>query len=362
MKISSYNVTDVSYHYIGLRALASLPAPARREEQMDAISKGVLKFVLDKALRLMLPEPKGTFSAIGEKVCNELVHFGFATSGKGRYELNGAGQEVLALLNAKKFGELRRAMTIAHLRTYDNLRELVRHHVEAGPIWRPVVEAGRFGAGEPDYIEKLLRPTFGDDAPAMEEEIEWQGKTPSKVEDVLRDRVLRRALAEAPMGEALFRGLSDRLISLRLLNSTRAKSEGCEFDKTYSPCATAGSRQPWHAPLQVPLMAGGSYEIFVCEPDFGDKETRRAFFKTLDSAFANLPEQAGYYDLPDVRDYVCEGMSLPEAAFDEGVNHLLDISPASLVVGLRYEGITGRRKPLSRTRGTTQIYNLIRRA
>jgi len=69
----------------------------------------------------------------------------------------------------------------------------------------------------------------------------------------------------------------------------------------------------------------------------------------------------GYYDLPDVRDYVCEHLRIPEAAFDEGVNSLLDQTPPPLSPGLSYEGISARRKPLVRTKATGQIHNLIRK-
>ena len=58
MNITSYNVTDVSYHYIGLRVLAGTPYAADRNQQIEAISRSVLKFVTDRALRLMLPEPE----------------------------------------------------------------------------------------------------------------------------------------------------------------------------------------------------------------------------------------------------------------------------------------------------------------
>jgi len=85
MKISSYNITDVGYHYIGLRVIANLAT--NREEQLQAIARGVLKYATDRALRLMLPEPKGNFSTVGEKVCQELVHFQFARVEKGIYEL-----------------------------------------------------------------------------------------------------------------------------------------------------------------------------------------------------------------------------------------------------------------------------------
>ena len=51
MNITSYNVTDVGYHYIGLRVLAALPSSARRDEQTETISRSIRKYVNDKALR-----------------------------------------------------------------------------------------------------------------------------------------------------------------------------------------------------------------------------------------------------------------------------------------------------------------------
>ena len=50
MNISSYNITDVGYHYIGLRVLGNLPSTARREEQTETVSRSVRKYVSDKAL------------------------------------------------------------------------------------------------------------------------------------------------------------------------------------------------------------------------------------------------------------------------------------------------------------------------
>ena len=64
MKISSYNITDVGYHYIGLRVLGGLPTTARRGDQISTISQSIQKYAHDKALRLMLPEPKGTGSCV----------------------------------------------------------------------------------------------------------------------------------------------------------------------------------------------------------------------------------------------------------------------------------------------------------
>ncbi len=361
MKITSYNISDVGYHYIGLRVLAGLPATAKREEQTAAVSRSILKYASDKALRLMLPEPKGTFEAVGEKVCNELVHFCFATSSHGRYDITEDGKYALSLLNEHKHVELRRLMASVHLKTYDNLRYMVQRHLELEFIWRPIVEAGRLTSE--DYFDRLLEPTFHELAPAyaMIASAECKEKSPSKIEDVLQELVLRYSLPDTVFGESLFRSLCDRLISLRLLNVMRANVNGCEFAKSYSPCVADNPPYKWYFPLDVPLSSGIVYRIYFCEPDMNDADTQRQFLNALEAAFLALVPQAGYYDLPDVRDMVCLELKVPEATFDEGVNYLLDIKNAPLSVGLRYEGITARRRPLIRSRETTQIYNLIRR-
>jgi hypothetical protein len=102
--------------------------------------------------------------------------------------------------------------------------------------------------------------------------------------------------------------------------------------------------------------------ICISEPVMTDSPMQQQLLSALDEAYASLPAAAGYNDLPGVRDFVCERLMIPEAAFDEGINALLDQPSPALTVGLQYERISGRRKPLVRIRESTQIYNLIRRA
>ncbi len=365
MNITSYNLTDVGFHYIALRVLAGLPKTAPRDEQTSEISRNVLKYVSDKALRLMLRESKGTFGTVGEKICQELVHFQFARSIRGEgYELTDEGKNVLCLLNERKYVELRRLMARVHLQTYDNLRAVVQRHLEIGYIWRPIVETGQLQHASIDYIQRLLEPTFDGDAPTVAKAVleKLQNESPKIIETALRDQVLRRILPKTAIGEPVFRALGDRLVSLRLLNIVKADVRGCEFVKSYSPCVAASPPHNWYTLLQVPLPSGKTYTIYLCEPDMADEATQRKFLETLDEAFSALSSQAGFYDLPEVRDFVCERLKIPEAAFDEGVNHLLDLQPSPLTVGLHYEGISGRRKPLIHKWETTQIYNIIRRA
>jgi hypothetical protein len=358
MKISSYNISDVGYHYIGLRVLAN-PA-TNRDEQLQAIARGVLKYASDRALRLMLPEPKGSFSTVGEKVCQELVHFQFARVEKGVYELTESGKETLGLLNDRRFAELRRAMNYAHLATYDNLRAVVQRHIESGSVWRCTIEVEQLS--KPDYIERLLKPTFGEKAAEKAAQIKAHGPlTPKQTEDAINQSVINEIFTEYVYSVPLFRALCDRLVSLRLLNIMRATADGCDFARSYSPCVLRDPPRRWYRELDIPLSPFSTYKIQLCEPDMNDRETLGTLLTGIDEAFANLKSEAGYYDLPDVRDYVCEHLRIPEAAFDEGVNSLLDQTPPPLSPGLRYEGISARRKPLVRTKATGQIHNLIRR-
>ena len=102
-----------------------------RAEQLAATSRNAYKYVSDKALRLMLPEPRGTYEAIGEKICQELVHMHFARATRGGpYVLTENGEYIVKLLNERRYAELRKTMVSAHLSTYDNLRLVFFKHLE----------------------------------------------------------------------------------------------------------------------------------------------------------------------------------------------------------------------------------------
>ena len=363
MNISSYNITDVGYHYIGLRVLASLPADSAKELQFSTISKNVLKYASDKALRLMLPEPRGDFQAVGEKVCQELAHLALAEASYGKgYSLTDAGRDVLKLLNEAKHLELRRKMVDLHIATYDNLRAVLGKQINAACVWSPLVDTIKYG--QKDYVERLLKPTFGPQSESVAANIlaSASAETPKKMEDLVRESVLRQVFPNLKISVALFRSMGDRLMSLRLLNIMKATVEDCEFAKSYSPCRSHALTENWHTPLAVTLPHGESFHLYLSEPNMKDTRMREVLLSAIEESFAKLIAQAGYYDLPQVRDFVCEKLMIPEAAFDEGVNELLDVQPSPLTVGLTYEGISGRRKPLVRTRQSIQIFNLIRRA
>jgi hypothetical protein len=362
MNITSYNVTDVGYHYIGLRVLAASPT-APREEQDTAVAKNVAKYASDKALRLMLPEPRSSFSSVGDKVLQELAHLQLARLARGKgYLLTALGTQAVEALNSKKYDFLRRLMAKAHLETYDNLRHVVLRHVHDGPIFNPFVEAAR--TTEPAYLTRLLRPTFGEGAANVLQTLsdELTDESPKKVEDSLRAAILSHLFPDTKLSVPLFRAMTDRLVSLRLLNVTRDKKDGCEWARSYTPCVAGEPVRPWHKALEIQPDHDAAQLVYLSEPLMTDPAMQSQLLCAMDEGFASLSSAAGYYDLPELRDSVCERLLIPEAAFDDGVNVLLDQQPPTLTVGLQYERISGRRKPLVRSRETTQIYNLIRRA
>ena len=309
----------------------------------------------------MLPEPRGTFETAGEKVCQELVHLGLAKSISGSYALTIEGGSALALLNSRRNKELRRVMVKAHLQTYDNLRLVVRKHLELQAIWRPIVAADR--PDDRDYIARLLAPMFREEAEHEADQLlaSVNGATAKKMQDDLARLVLRKSVPELRIGVPMFRAMCDRLLSLRVLNQVRTVRGDCEFLKSYTPCVKSNPPNDWYTALEVDLSSGERFPIFLCEPNMTAVQTSEMFLNAIQQAFSILTPTAGYYDLPKVRDYVSEFLNVPEAAFDEGLNHILDQDPSPLTVGLTYEGTTGRRKPLVRGRGSIQIYNLMRK-
>ena len=365
MDIKSHNITNVTYHYIGLRVLDGMPQTAKRTEQVEAVASNVRKFVSDRNRRLMVTVPGTTYRGTAEKICTELTQFHFVKS-RGRsagsgYDLTGSGQQVLDLLAQQNVIDLRRLMARIHLQTYDNLRDVVQNHITAGPVWRPrEVKAERIG--QAGYLETLLVPTFGSDASAVAAAIhaEHGEQIPSKIRDALHARVIKQFLPGQRMGVSNFRGMCDRLTTLRLLNLRHDTVKGCDFYKTYSPCVAESAPYDWYTPLEVPLSNGETYRVLFCEPDMAESGNQNILLDAIDDAMRALPTVAGYHDIPDLRDTVCEALLIPEAAFDDGLNRLLDRTPSPLSVGFHYEKISANRKPLVR-RHTNQLHNLIRR-
>ena len=359
MNITSYNINDVTFHYVGLRVLRALPRNTTKATQLEIISKNIYNHICHRSLRLMLPEPKGTYRVAGEKVCQELRHFGFVTVEKGKpYRLTESGLDTLTLLDENKYTNLRRKMIEMHLKTYDNLRAVLLHHIDGNAVWRPVVEDRRLR--ETDYVGRLLEPTFGVDQPPDATIKLADQKSAKDVENRLTSMVLSHLFDGLKMKAALFRTLCDRLASLRMINTRRAERRDCEFVKTYSPCMSSDRHLSWYTPLDIGV-GGTSRTIYVCEPNMKIPDCQDAVLNALDDAFEQLPAVGGYHAIPDLRDFVCERLMIPEPAFDDAVNGLLDRSKSVLSAGLGYEGITAQRKPLVRKRRDTQLHNLLRR-
>ena len=303
MNINSYNITDVTYHYIGLRVLDGMPPTSKRTEQIKAIASNVLKFVSDRNQRLMVAAPGTTYQGTAKKICTELEQFRFVKSqGKsagGRYDLTESGRHILNLMAKQNAVDLRRLMARTHLETYDNLRVVVRNHIADGPVWRPI-EVKTEHIGKAGYLETLLAPTFGSDAASVAASIhaEHGEQSPSKIRDALHAKVIRQFLPDLRMGVANFRGMCTRLTTLRLLNLRRATVKGCEFYKTYSPCVAGTGPHDWYLPLEVPLSNGKPFRILFCEPDMAEQDNQNILLGAIEKAMLELPPVAGYHDIP----------------------------------------------------------------
>ena len=362
MNITSYNIIDVTFHYIGLRVLRQLPSNVDKTTQLETISRSVYSHLCARALHLMLPEPKGTYLSAGHKICQELGHFGFAHAQKRLpYQLTKKGLDIINLLEENKYTDLRRTMAEVHLRTYNNLRTVLLYQLDGRAIWRPVVEKARLR--EKDYIRRLLEPTLGEPAASCAESMAEFNKEQSakSLEDALTGMILARLFEGFKMKTALFRTICDRLVSMRLLNARRATKGGCKFNKTYSPCKSNRQERSWYRSLEVPIECGDTITVFLSEPDMKKTDCQDEVLDALDVAFGELPSVGGYHAIPDLRDFVCERLMIPEPAFDDAVNRLLDRPNSVLSSGLGYEGITAQRKPLIRRKREIQLHNLLRR-
>ena len=103
----------------------------------------------------------------------------------------------------------------------------------------------------------------------------------------------------------------------------------------------------WHHRVLTPVSTGGIYAIYLSEPDFYDEETQHSLLRALERRTLPWRKRPGISTCP-MCEILCVKMLIPEGSFDEGVLALLDKPRPPVTLGLTYERITGRRKPLVR--------------
>lgn len=348
MNITSYNLTDVSYHYVGLRVVKASSGESR-DRLAERIGTAVQKLVMDRALRLMLPAPRGTFSSVGEKVLNELKHFGLTESAEKSIRLSEAGYAAWKLLENRQFVELRRLFARLHVETYTNLWAVVEYLASGQVLLRPIKDG--LDPSRLSIAWKTFLPWEADSA-LLSEKI-----TVKTAEDAITNRLLKRHFPKAKLTVPIFRSMCDRLASLRLINQSRIIENEMDAFIVYGTCSNLKTAD-WHRELH--FAAGGEMRaLFLSEFALNSIGARAALLHALDVAFKSLKPEGGFFDLPDVRDRVCFALRIPEASFDEALVELLEESDSPVSMGLRYDRITGRRKPLTRQPGN-QIFNLVR--
>jgi hypothetical protein len=297
----------------------------------------------------MLPAPRGTFSSVGEKVLNELRHFALTESQDKRVILSVKGSEALQLLQKSRFTELRRLFVQLHLETYDNLLAVVEYLASGAVVLRPMKE--NLDLTQLTALARSYLPWEGDKI-SFDTDL-----TPQKAEELITTRLLEHCFPNAKLTVPIFRSMCDRLASLRLINQSRVSKDGADGFAIYGTCSNARNAE-WDVELSFTI--GHSVRLlFLSEFSLDKKGAWKALASALERAFHELKPEGGFYDLPDVRDRVCLELRIPEAAFDNAVSEMLDSPNPPISLGLRYERITGRRKPMVRQPGN-QIFNLIR--
>jgi len=360
MKITSYNITDVGYHHIGIRVLGTENTNIPKQEQCDIIARSILKYARDKALRLLLPEPRGTFESIGEKVCYELVHFKIADSQKNSFALTDYGNYIFSLISNKKFSDLRKEMVCVHLKTYENLLSVLQSHWQQGSIIFPIVDTEN--SKDQAYLGKLINLTFATESSRFRNEIleNILNKSAKFIEDYIREQILKMTLIDKSIRLPLYRSLLDRLNSLRLVNNKKQLDNELDSYESYSVISQVKNKFFPNQTIKFEDEYKKPYELYYPEPDYDNDSTFITLLNAILESFELLNNQAGYFSIPQVRDLVCQKLLISEGSFDEGLNKILDKKQTELTVALSYEGISGKRKPLYRSR-LKQIYNLIKR-
>jgi len=101
--------------------------------------------------------------------------------------------------------------------------------------------------------------------------------------------------------------MTDRLVSLRLLNVTRDEEDGCEWAKSYTPCVGGEPVKPWHKALEIQPNHDVAQVIYLSEPLMTDPAMQSQLLRAMEEGYGSLPAAAGYYDLPELTRFIREG-------------------------------------------------------
>jgi hypothetical protein len=109
-------------------------------------------------------------------------------------------------------------------------------------------------------------------------------------------------------------------------------------------------------PLGAKLMLVDDVWIHEAEPD----RLVQSVLAALMEARGNLVERAGYYRIYELRDRVCEKLSLSQGMFDSVFVHIYRTQPGLMTLGVDYETVTAKRLPIEiRDGASSNLRNLI---
>ncbi|HUY32269.1 MAG TPA: hypothetical protein VMV69_05775 [Pirellulales bacterium] len=382
--ITHFNVRDVALYYQGLVALAE--SPMASAVAAEEIRRRAVTSVERRRAIFSLPSPRGHFDNLGEKILVDLRQMNLATVADTKVKLTAAG---LAIADGLKKGEGRRARLAILGRlveTYDNAAFLCA--TVTPPIGKPLFIPNPRAATEemddeegesrvvPANLESvcaawaewclenhrpdLMPPDFLKRAEALLEASKEKRGFAEKARNALAQLVVESAtkgrIAKAP----LFGAIRDRLSTAGGLNSVTRPVPGKPLSvEVVFSCMHIGrpsAREAEWQPLGARIMQVEDVWIHEAEPAHLVSSVLAAILE----ARRALVERAGYYRIYELRDRVCEGLTLSQGMFDSVFVHMYRTRPGLMTLGVDYEKITAKRLPIEiRDGASSNLFNLV---
>ena len=384
--ITHFNVSDVALYYQGLVALAESPTetPVAAEE----IRRRAVTYVERRRAIFSLPSLRGQFDNLGDKILFDLRQMSLVSVSDNKVKLSGSGRTIVDYLKKGEGRRARLAILGRLIETYDNAAILCVNVTPPGskPLFLPIPRATTEQVDdEDDEGETRLLPANLESICAAWADWCKDNRRPDLMPDDLKARTetlidaskdkrgfagkARNALAQLVVSTAtngriskapIYRTIRDRLSTAGGLNSVirPVPNRPLSVEVMFS-CMHIG-RPSKHAeewqPLGAKLMLSDDVWIHEAAPE----RLVESVLAGLKEAKGTLVERAGYYRIYELRDRVCENLSLSQGMFDSVFVHIYRTQPGLMTLGVDYETVTAKRLPIEiRDGASSSLRNLV---
>jgi hypothetical protein len=384
--ITHFNISDVALYYQGLVALAE--SPIETTVAAEEIRRRAVTYVERRRATFSLPSLRGQFDNLGEKVLFDLRQMSLASVADNKVKLTALGRVIVDYLKKGEGRRARLAILGRLVETYDNAAILCTTVTPpAGkalfvPI--PRVTTEQIDDDDDDGETRLVPANLDSVCTAW---ADWcsENRRPDLMPADLKTRTealieaskdkrgfagkARNALAQLVVSSAtngritkapIYRTIRDRLSTAGGLNSVIRPVPGKPLSvEVVFSCMHIGRpskhSEEWQ-PLGAKLMLVDDVWIHEAEP----QHLAQSVLAALLEARETLIERAGYYRIYELRDRVCERLSLSQGMFDSVFVHIYRTQPGLMTLGVDYETVTAKRLPIEiRDGGSSDQRNLV---